>query len=396
MNPTLWDSKLANAKILHYVGGKPWQTDDYISGDRAKRASLLENGAHSRLSARNGYNIGYIHEANPPNSLRLTSLGAAHDWEPRVPAKYSALFSIWTKLLLSNVNEFTPETLFSLVTSCTASISPPPPIPIAIATAAAISHEATWAEAFPALNLTSKFATEDEMAEKSRTLAKRHSAIFGEPSKNIYQNESHASRDQHEELKDKTIYGYGEILPVSICNNIFRILHLHNFSPTTCFDIGSGGGRVLFAANMAHKFQSCVGVEIVPGLHHKALENLKLWNDANKLVGTAQEETKFEFLFGDFTKIFQLNEGSVGSRNIPPNSLIICHSTLFDNDLMAALQCLAESDACPIGTYFLFVSNCLRKNSVSRRTGIEEIERGEYGCTWGEATFYLQRKEFEL
>jgi tRNA G46 methylase TrmB len=37
-------------------------------------------------------------------------------------------------------------------------------------------------------------------------------------------------------------------------------------------DIGSGSGKAVFAAALLHKFDDCVGIEILEGLHNLAEE----------------------------------------------------------------------------------------------------------------------------
>jgi tRNA G46 methylase TrmB len=54
-------------------------------------------------------------------------------------------------------------------------------------------------------------------------------------------------------LKLKTLYGFREVGGKFV-------------------DIGSGSGKAVFAAALLHKFDDCVGIEILEGLHNLAEE----------------------------------------------------------------------------------------------------------------------------
>ena len=61
---------------------------------------------------------------------------------------------------------------------------------------------------------------------------------------------------------------------------------------SSVWDLGSGSGRGLFAACLAHGFTAAVGVEYLPPLHESALVNLDLWNSSDRAAETG---TVFDF-----------------------------------------------------------------------------------------------------
>ena len=71
----------------------------------------------------------------------------------------------------------------------------------------------------------------------------------------------------------------------------------------------------------------------------------------------------------------------------PSPTLLLCHATLFDNDLFACVQLIAEE--CEPGTVFILVSKELR---TGFRTGIETLYSGRREMTWGTGTVYIQRR----
>jgi SAM-dependent methyltransferase len=148
-------------------------------------------------------------------------------------------------------------------------------------------------------------------------------------------------------------------------------------------DLGSGNGRVLMAASLAHFFQKAIGIEIVPELHQEALENLERWN--HQFIPDVDEEaskttkTILEFICGDF-RDFPLEIASA--------DLIFCHATVFNPSLMAALQQLC--DACEPGTIFVMVTKPLQESSSNN---IQTLEEWQLRMNWGEATVYIQQKK---
>uniref|UniRef100_A0A7S3LIF8 Histone-lysine N-methyltransferase, H3 lysine-79 specific n=1 Tax=Aplanochytrium stocchinoi TaxID=215587 RepID=A0A7S3LIF8_9STRA len=173
-----------------------------------------------------------------------------------------------------------------------------------------------------------------------------------------------------------TSLGYGEILPESMIT-VIQDLKKRKLIPglgAIIYDLGSGSGRTLFAASLAHEFAEAVGIEVVDSLHNHALHNLSLWETKRK--STTKSNTRFKFICDDFRNV-----------NVAKADLIICHATLFDNDLMASIQLMAES--CASGTVFMIISKRLRTGHI---TGIKTITSKQLPMSWGVGTVTIQVK----
>ncbi|GMH78969.1 hypothetical protein TL16_g07991 [Triparma laevis f. inornata] len=172
--------------------------------------------------------------------------------------------------------------------------------------------------------------------------------------------------------------GYGEILP----ETVFEVMEVIRKEHGVVYDLGSGSGRVLFASCLSHPFTSAYGLEYLPTLHENALHNLSLWRkkELETFCSSTPPLISFNFTNADISKIpnFKLT---------PNPTLLICHATLFDNDLFACVQLISEN--CEIGTTFIMVTKELRTGGV---TGIETLGRKQWEMSWGWATIYIQRR----
>ena len=176
-----------------------------------------------------------------------------------------------------------------------------------------------------------------------------------------------------------TSLGYGEILPETVFQILACIKDRHGGlreGPQVVWDLGSGSGRVLFAANLIHPFKEAHGIEYLGSLHKIAQENLRRWN-----ASFSPSPCSFFFSCGDISKID-------GYKLSPSPTLLICHATLFDNDLFAAVQLIAEN--CEVGSTFVMVTRELRTGT---KTGIETLSLRQWPMSWGKSvTVYIQRR----
>lgn len=127
----------------------------------------------------------------------------------------------------------------------------------------------------------------------------------------------HASQQALGDGADDGSLGYGEILPKSVFSIISQLKLFGLVSSCILYDFGSGSGRLLFAASLAHNFRHCVGIEVVEALHQNALANMKRWKD-HELPYIWK--VMFEFRLDDITTV-ELS---------PHPNVIFCHATLFD------------------------------------------------------------------
>lgn len=235
----------------------------------------------------------------------------------------------------------------------------------------------------------------------------------------IAESESEPTRVTNDALRSTgDNLGYGEITPTSVMNIIADTKNflaekqqqqqrrgedhhppnalLHREGGGTVVDLGSGTGRVLFAAALSHRFDRAVGVELVGALHESALKNLDAWN--RRTVFWDEDETDdgsatstttnpcsrvapaTEFLF--------FHEDLTTSTNVPTDvDLVIVHATLFDDELMESVQRIGEGFS--RGTLFVMVSKPLR---TGRATGIRTLTESRQSMTWGSGTIYVQQR----
>lgn len=261
----------------------------------------------------------------------------------------------------------------------------------------------TWCQAFPTLCSTRIYSYGSEQGNAVwHWLA--FSTIFHDNNPENDDDEWKHSRDKSDMADSR---GYGEITPravlfimeriSSIMQSDSNVVRLDGKRKTNknsvVMDLGSGNGRVLMAASLAHPFQKAIGIEIVPELHQEALENLERWNQFQFLpqqlqqypsgvdVDVDEEASKttiLEFICGDFRD---------SSFEIASADLIFCHATVFNPSLMAALQQLC--DACERGTLFVMVTKPLQESSDNN---IQTLEEWQLRMNWGEATVYIQKK----
>jgi len=258
-------------------------------------------------------------------------------------------------------------------------------------------------------------ATTDNTAKEAKPtdsviLEKAFDSIFAGP-ESSWEHAHILSRDQRssEGTQSTTSLGYGEILPSSIFSVISELKVVHgelNERGGRLIDLGSGSGRVIFAACLAHGFNHAKGIEYVGSLHEVAVRNLGRWEERERELwvggegegegegcedgeGLSEgqhvpeavvESVKFEFVEGDITAI-------PGFTLSPSPTVVFCHATLFDNDLFACVQLICEN--CPPSTLFVMVTKQLR---TGQRTGIETISQRQHKMSWGHATVYLQRR----
>jgi len=226
--------------------------------------------------------------------------------------------------------------------------------------------------------------------------------------------------------------GYGEIRPSSIltCIGLIQSLHYHHyqksFAGRKIVDLGSGNGKVLFAACClgGYIFEHAVGVEIVGELHDEAMGYLKIWDtewdwlycnggddedgngkckkglerafeEGDKSAQPFRRRTNFTFLHQDFT---QTRVDPKTKNMFSDSSIIIVHGTLFDSKLMSHVQKICEeSDQ---GTYFIMVTKPLNRFSkegndtedIGNVRVFETLCERELEMNWGKTTVFMQRR----
>lgn len=246
----------------------------------------------------------------------------------------------------------------------------------------------TWCLAFPTLVPCDIFV--DDTDETTWQLV-----AFQE----IFSPTSHESKSELSfDFFENASLGYGEIA----YNSVFTIIEWikeDGWNPvcentgTLLIDLGSGNGRILFAAALAHNFDKAVGVEIQPELHQDAMENLDKWNQRQLYIVDNQRhdevtmhKTIFDFYCDDFTR-------NKFRDMLSEAQLVFIHATVFDETLMECVNEMCHG-CCALGTYFVMVTKplCSTCTLGSRFSTISTRAKLQLAMSWGEATVYIQRK----
>ncbi len=114
------------------------------------------------------------------------------------------------------------------------------------------------------------------------------------------------------DLYTVSYYGSAPSLVQAVLDRWIETPPIRSIEQYTFIDFGSGKGRVVLLASKL-PFRSCIGVELNPGLHMIAIENMKHWQQlgsaASPVQSICQEATEFQFpltpclvyLFNPFT-----------------------------------------------------------------------------------------------
>lgn len=172
---------------------------------------------------------------------------------------------------------------------------------------------------------------------------------------------------QDRQINDSHEFIYGEIefeafiAALSLC---------HPDENTVFYDLGSGVGKAVIAAAMVYPFCRCVGIELLPGLHHCAIQQKTRLRD----VGYERSAANVAFI-NDNIFSFPLYDASI----------IFISSTAFFAERWQALGEHLYSSL-KEGTYVLSVSKVL---TVAGFVVEREVL---LNLSWGIAKLYVQRR----
>ena len=155
------------------------------------------------------------------------------------------------------------------------------------------------------------------------------------------------------------------------------------------YDLGSGTGKAVFAAALIHRFERCVGIEVLESLHGAALELQQRWDEsieprlryagARESNGSdveAERRAAIEFICGDIAdpRVCDWSDAT----------LCFANSTCSPMALMRDLASAAER--CAIGTWFVtFTKELPSAHYVTRSASRHKM-------SWGAATVFVQEK----
>ena len=160
---------------------------------------------------------------------------------------------------------------------------------------------------------------------------------------------------------------YGEITLTSLACLLAR--HTRPSEHAVFADLGSGIGRGLIAAAMCHRFERCIGIELMHTLHNAALL-AKAAYEAN----CGLPSVTLQSICGDFRTCSEWYCADV----------VYVNSTCFDRPLMAEL-----SDACehlPLGATVITQTHPLSSDMFI----CENV--GGYEMSWGSADVFVHCK----
>jgi SAM-dependent methyltransferase len=189
--------------------------------------------------------------------------------------------------------------------------------------------------------------------------------LFGDCTTDYAKKTSKAERD-NKGLKKASLV-YGEISFVSF--GIIFLNHLQLKSGGNFYDLGSGSGRVIFAAEMLHDFQKLVGVEILDGLYEASVGVLQKFRETRPSSSTK----RIEFHRADFLE-FDWSDGD----------LVFANSTCFDEQLMTSLG--HKGRLLKPGTYFVTLTKQLKSSFF------DVVYSKQYRMSWGVATVHIHRR----
>jgi hypothetical protein len=183
----------------------------------------------------------------------------------------------------------------------------------------------------------------------------------------------------------KSSLGYGEITEQSVFA-VLRGIERHSIQPRAIecvVDLGSGTGRVVLAVAIAllPTLTSAIGLEIVPGLHQRAVQLQTKWNEERLFLSSGVTNgSKLQFHCCDFT---------VQTEWIDTADLIFIHCTVFE-DALFDLTCQLCSRARP-GTWIVTVSRPLSNTPTGPAT-FECISDVHLEMSWGIGQIYVQQR----
>ncbi|MFC1659316.1 hypothetical protein ACFL0U_01995 [Pseudomonadota bacterium] len=178
-----------------------------------------------------------------------------------------------------------------------------------------------------------------------------------------YKLYTQAKVKNHKEYKNLI---YGEI-PVTVLKDIFEEA---SCTEGIFYDLGSGTGKLVLAANMLCNFSRCIGIEILDELHKVAVEK-----------GTEYEKTlddsergKIEFIKGDFLK-----------HNFSDADLIVAGLPSQDPKVLDNLE--KKFEELRSGIKIVTIIGFLKTDKV------KEIKNKKYDFPWGKSTAYFYEKK---
>eukprot|EP00607_Mallomonas_marina_P010650 CAMPEP_0182422536 /NCGR_PEP_ID=MMETSP1167-20130531/8274_1 /TAXON_ID=2988 /ORGANISM="Mallomonas Sp, Strain CCMP3275" /LENGTH=251 /DNA_ID=CAMNT_0024600695 /DNA_START=147 /DNA_END=899 /DNA_ORIENTATION=+ len=188
---------------------------------------------------------------------------------------------------------------------------------------------------------------------------------------------SRKEREENSYVSTTLVYGEISFEPFA---QLFHSLYAYGLPEDggKFVDIGCGTGKPVLAATLLHDFETCIGIEILAGLHSICLKVLQTWRRTTRhRCSRTKFDTDLQFLHADAT-----------ASTIHPlwsdADLVFANSTCFDAALMCKLATCAENMR--QGALFVTTTKKLPTDQF------ETLEVTKMCETWGDATVFIQRK----
>uniref|UniRef100_A0A7S1U404 Histone-lysine N-methyltransferase, H3 lysine-79 specific n=1 Tax=Phaeomonas parva TaxID=124430 RepID=A0A7S1U404_9STRA len=190
--------------------------------------------------------------------------------------------------------------------------------------------------------------------------------------------ETSRAERQVQNLNSSTLV-YGEITFDPFAEQLLKLQDFGGLAQQggNFYDIGCGTGKPVFAAALLHRFDKCVGIEILSGLYGISMHIMDIWNtQVQPALPRTNQETEIGFIHGDAT-VLDWRDGDV----------VFMNSTCFGDELMETLA--AQAEGLKPGAFVI---------TTTRKLPSEEFELlhvSKMVETWGTATVFIHKRQGE-
>lgn len=220
------------------------------------------------------------------------------------------------------------------------------------------------------------------------TLRKRHHQLkhmwkylFSPFSTRECEKISKTERESFKQNETSTSLVYGEVKFSAIA----AILHKSgvSFPSGGCFvDLGSGSGRVVFAARLLHNFEKLRGIEILEGLHEAAVTVQQRFQTLAPILG---KNLRHLLPANAVPSSMQFIRASFLESDWSDGDVVFANSTCFSDSLMHAIS--VQSKQLKEGAYIAVLTKPLRARHLKRITSFR------HQASWGPATIHIYRRK---
>ncbi|GLD97927.1 hypothetical protein PINS_up006624 [Pythium insidiosum] len=199
----------------------------------------------------------------------------------------------------------------------------------------------------------------------------------------VARDASRKERKDNEYISMSLVYGEIAFSPFKTVVDQLRRWHRVLVRPGGVFlDIGSGTGKAVFAAALAHDFDACFGIEILESLHAIATHvHQNVWERVIKkqyALSMQKKRTRITFTLGDALDVDW------------PSSpdLVFLNSTCFTRSLLRELT-KKLSMVCKPGAIVITGTHALPDQHNFEHLRSMTVAQD----TWGDATWFIHRKK---